>query len=143
MSRAWPPRRGRAGRRWSDLNGDGQLDLVVMNRRAPMELWQNATPNTGNWVEIMPREAGANRFAVGAWLELRAGGAEQQQEMTVGGGHASGQATPIHFGLGAATTAALRVVWPDGATSAWTDVPVNRKLAVRPDGNGLKLGPLE
>ncbi|MFC2967001.1 CRTAC1 family protein [Acidimangrovimonas pyrenivorans] len=126
-----------------DLNGDGRLDLVVMNRRAPMELWQNATPNTGNWVEFMPHENGANRFAIGAWLELRAGGQEQQQEVTVGGGHASGHATPIHFGLGAAKTAELRVVWPDGSTSDWTEVPVNAKLTVRPDGSGLALAPLE
>ena len=31
----------------ADLDGDGRLDLVVVNRRAALELWQNATPDTG------------------------------------------------------------------------------------------------
>src|SRR5690606_32598280 len=36
----------------ADLNGDGRLDIVVVNRRAPMEIWENATESTGNWAGI-------------------------------------------------------------------------------------------
>ncbi len=122
----------------ADLNRSGRLDLVVVNRRAPMELWENVT-EAGHWVQLEPRADGPNSRAVGAWVELRADGRVQRQEVTVGGGHAGGQAGPLHFGLGAAEHAEARVIWPDGADSAWTPVPINARHRVRPKGDGLRL----
>lgn len=106
----------------ADLNADGRLDIVVVNRRAPMEIWRNDSSDTGHWAEIEPLQAGANPNAVGAWVELRSAGRTQSQEITIGGGHAGGQALPLHFGLGAATAAEARVIWPDGAIGAWAPV---------------------
>ena len=103
----------------ADLNADGLLDLVVVNRRAPLEIWRNTSPNTGNWAEIEPVLQTSNRRAVGAWVELRAGGKVQSAEITVGGGHAGGQALPVHFGLGDETAAEARVIWPDGTMGEW------------------------
>ncbi|MDD8022637.1 MAG: CRTAC1 family protein [Paracoccaceae bacterium] len=108
-----------------DLNADGRLDLVVVNRRAPMELWRNATPETGNWAEIEPESVGVNRLAVGAWVELRTDLGSFAQEVTVGGGHAGGKAVPLHFGLGAAQTVEARVIWPNGQTGGWRPVALN------------------
>ncbi len=113
-----------------DLNADGLLDLVVMNRRAPMELWRNATQKTGNWAEIEPFQPVENRNAVGAWVEVRANGQVQAQEVTVGGGHAGGQAGPLHFGLGDANTAEMRVIWPDGAATDWQPLRLNARSRV-------------
>ncbi|MDP4032124.1 MAG: CRTAC1 family protein [Pseudorhodobacter sp.] len=121
----------------ADMNGDGRLDIVVMNRRAPMELWQNATPGTGNWLEVEPMQAGGNRRAVGAWVEVRVGDAVQAQEITVGGGHGSGQALALHFGLGDADKAEVRVIWPGGAVSDWASVAVNRRVMLVAEGAGL------
>jgi len=114
-----------------DLNADGRLDLVVVNRRAPMELWQNATPDAGRWLAVAPRQAGANPDAVGAWIEVKTpDGGLRSAEVTVGGGHAGGSAGPVHFGLGKARTAQLRVIWPDGAASAWQSVATDRRIVV-------------
>ncbi|MCW3781484.1 CRTAC1 family protein [Defluviimonas salinarum] len=123
----------------ADLNGDGRLDIVVVNRRAPMEIWQNATEITGHWAGVEPVFA-QNTRAVGAWLEVRTGDGEQAREVTVGGGHAGGQAGPVHFGLGDATTAELRIIWPNGTQSEWASIPLDRVTRVAPDGRGLKLG---
>jgi hypothetical protein len=124
----------------ADLDGDGLLDIVVINRRAPMEVWQNHTPDTGHWAEIDPQSTGNTR-AIGAWVELRAGGRTIASEVTVGGGHVSGQATPMHFGLGTETTAEVRIRWPDGVQSDWVAVPADRVTRVAPDGTGLRLNP--
>lgn len=109
----------------ADLNADGLLDLVVVNRRAALEIWRNTSTNTGNWAEIEPVMAGTNRRAVGAWVELRADGKVQAAEITVGGGHAGGQALPVHFGLGAAAKAEARVIWPDGTLGDWHPITMN------------------
>ena len=43
----------------------------------------------------------ANRDAIGAWIEVRCGdGKVMRREITVGGGHASGELGWRHFGLG-------------------------------------------
>jgi enediyne biosynthesis protein E4 len=117
-----------------DLDGDGRLDIVVVNRRAPMELWQNATEGAGNWAAVELRDAGPNTRGVGAWLELRTATGVQVREVTVGGGHAGGQAGPVHFGLGEAGEGELRILWPDGAVTGWMPVTVNRRIVVGRDG---------
>jgi hypothetical protein len=48
-----------------------------------------------------------------------------RREITVGGGHASGQNSWWHFGLGDTTQAAVRVTWPDGTSSDWQRVDSN------------------
>jgi enediyne biosynthesis protein E4 len=114
-----------------DLNKDGLLDLLVVNRRAPLEIWQNTTKDAGHWLAVDLRAEGANSRAVGAFVEVKLpGGRVQTQEHTVGGGHASGDASPLHFGLGDAGKVELRVVWPDGATSGWVETATDRILRV-------------
>ncbi|ETX29777.1 CRTAC1 family protein [Roseivivax isoporae] len=114
----------------ADLDGDGRLDLVVMNRRAPMELWQNATPGTGHWLSVTLAQPGPNGRAIGAWVELRTADGVQAQELTVGGGHAGGIAGPLHFGLGPHARAEIRVRWPGGGWSDWRAVDADRALSL-------------
>lgn len=113
-----------------DLNGDGLLDLAVLNRHAPMELYQNVTSGAGNWLAVSVSQAGVNRNAVGSFVELRAGDRLWTQEITVGGGHAGGAAGVLHFGLGDLTEAELRVIWPDGEVGDWQSVAPNQRVAV-------------
>lgn len=120
-----------------DLNGDGRLDIVVVNRRAPVEIWQNVTEPSGHWVGIDLRQPGPNTRAVGAWVEVEADGRIRAQEITVGGGHASGHATPLHFGLGAASAARVRLIWPDGAVSGWVPLRLDRINRLLRAGDGL------
>jgi hypothetical protein len=113
-----------------DLNLDGLLDLVVMNRRADMEVFQNVTPASGNWLLVSLRQTGPNTNAVGSFIEVRIDDRVMTRELTIGGGHVSGQATPEHFGLGSADAADLRVIWPDGTTSEWQSVSANQVLSI-------------
>ena len=122
-----------------DLDADGRLDLAVVNRRAPLQVWRNVTADTGHWLAISLNQAAPNTNVLGGWIEVQAGGETHLRELTVGGGHASGSAGPQHFGLGEPTETRLRVIWPDGAVSGWVETSVDQFLGLQRDGNDLKI----
>ncbi len=116
-----------------DLNGDGSLDLVVTNRYKAARVWRNSAEGAGNWIAVRLQQPGGNHAAVGAWVEVRTAAGIQRREHTVGGGHAGGQWGPLHFGLGAAERAEVRVEWPRRGWGPWTKVSANRVLTIKPD----------
>ncbi|WP_374331626.1 CRTAC1 family protein [Aestuariivirga sp.] len=95
-----------------DFNLDGLVDLIVVNRNSPAQVWRNVTPGAGNWLAVQLKELGANVNAVGAVVEVKTGLGSQRREVVSGGGHVSGQAGWVHFGIGDARTAEVRVRWP-------------------------------
>ena len=118
-------RRGRGGM-VADLNGDGLLDMVVVNRWDKAQLWRNVGAGTaakpepmGHWLQLRLKQADGNRDAIGAWVEVDLGGKVIRQELTIGGGHASGMLGWMHFGLGDAKDVKVRVQWPHGLWSHW------------------------
>jgi hypothetical protein len=123
--------RGR-GAAVADFNLDGMLDIVEVNRRENVKLWRSVgwgTPDApapmGNWLGLRISEPPPNRDAIGAWIEVRIGDRIVPREVTVGGGHASGQLGWIHVGLGSASAADVRVTWPDGTVGPWIPVTAN------------------
>ena len=121
-----------------DLNLDGLLDLVVVNREANIKLWRNVgrgdasgqSAEMGHWLAVRLREPVPNVDAIGAWLDVRVGDRTLVREVTVGGGLASGQAGWLHTGLGAADTADVRVHWPDGVIGPWMTIGADQFVIV-------------
>ncbi|HEX2766697.1 MAG TPA: CRTAC1 family protein [Candidatus Limnocylindria bacterium] len=106
-----------------DLNLDGLLDLVVVTRREPVQLWRNVGSGSaedpapmGHWIGLRLQQDGPNRDAIGAWIDVDDGERMTSIELTVGGGHAGGHLGWTHVGLGSATSAEVTVTWPDGET---------------------------
>jgi hypothetical protein len=120
--------RGR-GAALADLNLDGLLDLVEVNYGGYTVVWRNAGAGTaaapapmGHWVMLDIRQPGPNRDAIGAWVDVRIGDTTVRHELTIGGGHIGGELGWLHVGLGPATGADVRVVWPDGEEGPWLQV---------------------
>jgi hypothetical protein len=123
--------RGR-GAALADFNLDGLLDLVLVNKGADTIVWRNvgsgdasAPAAMGHWIGLELQQPGPNRDAIGAWIEVKFGDRTISHEVTIGGGHISGQLGWIHFGLGAADAADVRVQWPDGQSGPWQHVTAN------------------
>jgi hypothetical protein len=96
----------------ADFNLDGRLDLLVVNRWEPAQIWRNVTEDSGNALMLRLSQEGPNVNAVGAMIEVKTGERVQRREVTSGGGHVSGEAGWIHAGIGAAREAEVRVRWP-------------------------------
>ena len=123
--------RGR-GAALADFNLDGMLDLVEVNYEDRVQLFRNvglgdaATPMPmGHWLALQLVQPAPNRDAIGAWIEVKVGDLTLRRELTVGGGHGGGQLGWIHFGLGPAGDAEVRIQWPDGETGPWINVKAN------------------
>ncbi len=113
-----------------DLNLDGLIDLVEVNRRTNVELWRNTGGSDGNWVAVRPRQEGANRDGIGSWIEVKVGDLSLTREVTIGGGHASGHLDWQQFGLGPAGGAKVRVIWPDGEIGDWHEVDAGSRYEI-------------
>jgi hypothetical protein len=133
--------RGR-GAALADFNLDGLLDLVEVNLGTPMKIWRNVgagdatTPAPlGHWLAVAVTDPEhSNRDAIGAWLEMKTGDVTSRRELTVGGGHVSGQLGWIHLGLGPADAADIRVQWPDGEVGPWLHVAADQFVDVHRGG---------
>jgi hypothetical protein len=116
-----------------DLNLDGLLDLVVVNRREPVKVFRNvgagdasAPQPMGHWIAVQLQQPAPNVDAVGAWLDVTVGDRTTTREVTVGGGHAGGKIGWIHTGIGDAESAQVRVEWPDGEKGPWMTLAADK-----------------
>lgn len=130
-------RRGR-GAVVVDLNLDGMLDIVVVNRAAPASVFRNRGASIGpryrllgNWLAVDLEQDDANRDAVGATVTIRIGNRTIVRTRQIGGGHASDQLGWMHAGLGTAERATVRIQWPDGAWSHPYQVFANQFVIIR------------
>ena len=121
----------------TDLNLDGMLDLVVVNRRENIKIWRNVGSGDainpaamGNWIAVQLEQTEPNRDGIGSWVEVRIGRYTLEREVTVGGGHAGGQNGWLHFGVGNAETVKMRVQWPDGEIGPWITVNANQFVSI-------------
>lgn len=131
------PRRGR-GAALVDLNMDGSLDLVVVNREDIVSLFRNTggrvgnkTRPMGNWLEIELQNGAVNGDAIGATVLVKSGNETRTRKVQIGGGHASGQTGFVHVGTGVAERAEIRVQWPDGEWSQPYRVFTNNFVVVK------------
>ena len=99
---------------FGDLDGDGGIDLVVVNRDAPAYLLLNRVPERGHWIAFRVREP-SGRDALGAILSTEAGGRAIRRTVRSAYSYCAASDPRVHLGLGSATVlnAEVRVTWAD------------------------------
>ncbi|WP_225586860.1 VCBS repeat-containing protein [Algoriphagus sp. Y33] len=120
-----------SGAVYSDLDNDGDLDLIVNNINAPAAIYENKTAQLkgGNYLKVKLSGSAKNSFALGAKVELFASGTIQLLEQNPYRGYQSSVSTILHFGLGDFTEIdSLIVSWPGGKISKTYQVTSNQLL---------------
>jgi hypothetical protein len=128
---ARPPARHR-GCAFGDLDGDGRIDVVVTALAGDAELWMNRSERTGHWLDIALEGTKSNRDGIGAQIKVVAKAGAQYNHMTTSVSYASSSAGPVHFGLGADSSAeSVEIRWPSGTVQTLRNVAGDQVLKVK------------
>jgi hypothetical protein len=100
---------------FADLDGDGHLDVVLTANGGPARVLRNEGGTGNHWVRLRLEGDGArsNRSAIGARVELVAGGQTQKREVSGARGYLSSSELVLTFGLGEADAIEkVTIHWP-------------------------------
>lgn len=110
-----------------DLDDDGDLDAVVVILDAKPALLINESLNAGNWIRFELEGARGGREAIGATVDVHAGGKVFQRLVRGGDSYLSVNDRRVLIGIGGATKVdKVDIMWPGGKTTTIEGPVVNR-----------------
>ena len=114
-----------------DLDDDGGLDLVVVNRDASIYLLKNRVAGRGNWIRFRVLTP-VGRDAHGAMVTATIGNRRVLRSVQPDGSYLASSDPRVYFGLGEETRiTAVSVRWPDGETESFGDFAAGRIVELR------------
>jgi hypothetical protein len=113
-----------------DLDGDGDLDVVIVDSNDLAEVYENVGQN-GHRLSVELQGSKSNRNGIGARLELAAGGRTQIRDVRTASSFQAQNALAAHFGLGKSESAdRLTVKWPGGKIQVFAQLPADRRIRI-------------
>jgi len=119
------------GAAYADIDGDGDLDLVLCQPGGPPLLLANQGVQGHHWLRVRLVGKDANRDGIGATLHLTVGDRVLHRQVMPTRSYLSQVELPVSFGLGEAREAGpLRITWPGGKSQTVQVSEVDTLLVV-------------
>jgi hypothetical protein len=122
---------------FGDIDNDGGIDVVVVNRDSRPFLLHNVVKPRGHWVMFRVLDE-HRRDALGAEVTMTVGSRTVRRDVRAAYSYLASNDPRVHVGLGQeALVRNVTVRWPDGARERFGDMPADR-IAVLRRGSGQK-----
>lgn len=116
---------------FGDLDGDGGIDVVVVNRDAPAYLLRNVVPDRGHWIAFRALDA-TGTDVEGTIVTLSVGARTLRRDVRVAYSYLAANSPLVHFGLGPATRVDdVTVRWLDGTRESFGAFDADRVVTLR------------
>lgn len=120
-----------------DFDGDGKLDVLIVNSRTSPQVLKNVSASGNNWVKVTLIGSSVNRSAVGSQVQVTTSAGKQLQEVHAGRGYQSHFGTSLHFGIADSIVVdEIEVRWLGGESEKFTNVKVGASIVIR-QGKGI------
>jgi hypothetical protein len=122
---------------FGDVDNDGGVDVVVVNRDSRPFLLHNVVQPRGHWLLLRVVDE-HQRDALGAELTMAVGSRTIRRDVRAAFSYLASNDPRVHVGLGAETIVRNVIVkWPDGVRESFGDLEANRIVVLR-RGSGRK-----
>ncbi|MDE0468285.1 MAG: CRTAC1 family protein [Candidatus Poribacteria bacterium] len=117
------------GMLFGDIDRDGDVDVVLCQSNRPTVILSNEVGNANAWLTVKLVGTDGNTDAIGAQVQLEAGGMTFLREVICGASYLSGNDLRICFGLGDATRVDnLQIRWHNGSTQKLEELPIRQSI---------------